>query len=291
MKNMTLAIALIISRSLLLQAGQKDSVNITDAEGKKQGYWIVVNNMKKPPLENFKNDAKVEEGKYVNDMKNGIWRTYFPNGNKSSEVTYVNNTMNGYAKTFYESGEIMEEGDWKSNKWAGNYTMKYPDGKIQHKFAFNVAGKTEGSQEYYNPDGILIMKGEKKNGKETGKWAYYDDKGNLEKEVTFNDGVPGETKIINTKPVNIPDALPVQVAPPPVVVKEADKPNMGGDWDGNGYQKLYNRNRQISKDGDFERFKLKNGKEYHYDENGILQRIAVWKKFKYVGEAPLPDEK
>lgn len=290
MNTWKFVIVLIISKSLLAQAGASDSLNVLDADGKKQGHWVVMNNMKKPPLPDYNSTQKVEEGKYKDDKKTGVWIMYFPNGNKRSEITWQNNSKNGYAKIYYETGEVMEEGDWKGSYWSGAYVMKYPNGNIQHKFNFNAGGKTEGPQEYHNEEGVLTMKGEKKNGKETGTWAYYDDKGKLVKEVTYNDGNIESTKIINAKPEYKPEPLPVQPVTVPIVAAKEEKPNMVEDWKGEGYMKLFNRNKQISKDGDFERFKLKNGKEYVYDENGIIQRIKVWKNFKYVGEAPIPKD-
>jgi antitoxin component YwqK of YwqJK toxin-antitoxin module len=50
---------------------------------------------------------------------------------------------------------------------------------------------------------------------------------------------------------------------------------------------LYNKNRQISKDGIFKDNRLMEGKAYIYDENGILIRIAIFKNGIYVGDAPI----
>ena len=56
---------------------------------------------------------------------------------------------------------------------------------------------------------------------------------------------------------------------------------------GEGYAKLFNMNKQISKEGEFKRYRLINGKDYIYSKDGILDRIAVYKDGRYVGEAPI----
>ncbi len=68
-----------------------------------------------------------------------------------------------------------------------------------------------------------------------------------------------------------------------VKARQGEKPNQGG-FDGNGYKKLYNRNRQIAKDGVFKNFRLIDGKDYEYDDNGLLLRIGIFKGGKYIGD-------
>ena len=50
-----------------------------------------------------------------------------------------------------------------------------------------------------------------------------------------------------------------------------------------GYHKTYNENKDIYMDGEFKAGKLWNGKHYIYDENGLLERIEIYKDGKYVG--------
>ena len=74
-------------------------------------------------------------------------------------------------------------------------------------------------------------------------------------------------------------------------VKDDEKPNEATKKEAakgptvlNGQYTLYNRNKQISKDGIFKDNRLIDGKSYIYDENGILQRVAVFKAGVYVGD-------
>ena len=51
--------------------------------------------------------------------------------------------------------------------------------------------------------------------------------------------------------------------------------------------KTYNENKDIYMDGEFKDAKLWTGKHYIYDENGLLERIEVYKDGKYVGNGVL----
>ena len=67
-----------------------------------------------------------------------------------------------------------------------------------------------------------------------------------------------------------------------VTAVKGDSPNQGG-VSGNGYNKLFNKNKQISKNGVFTNYRLIDGKYYKYDENGILFLIMIFKEGRYIG--------
>jgi antitoxin component YwqK of YwqJK toxin-antitoxin module len=54
-----------------------------------------------------------------------------------------------------------------------------------------------------------------------------------------------------------------------------------------GYNKLYNSQKQLWKDGEFKKCQLWNGKQYLYDKNGLLHRIIIYKEGKYRGDGQL----
>jgi antitoxin component YwqK of YwqJK toxin-antitoxin module len=66
-----------------------------------------------------------------------------------------------------------------------------------------------------------------------------------------------------------------------------DKPNEATKKVPDGYNKLYNVNKQISEDGEFKGGKLQNGKKYIYDKNGLLDKIEIYKAGKYAGDAQI----
>ena len=64
----------------LVSFSQNDTINYTDDQNKKQGYWIFTNKQKKLP--GYQPNQKVEEGYYINNKKDGKWVFYYRNGKK-----------------------------------------------------------------------------------------------------------------------------------------------------------------------------------------------------------------
>lgn len=273
----------------LAQSNSNDTLNQIDPSGLKQGYWIVYNSIKKLPA--YPTEAKVEEGKFSDSKKTGIWKVFFPEGTIKSEITYLNNRPTGYAKMFYSNGKIQEEGNWENSRWVGAYKSYYSNGQIFYDFTYTNTGKREGEQKYFYENGQIMMKGEMNEGKETGVWEEHYENGDLRAKKLFNSGTldPSNTEVYAPK-----QPLPIQkdesVAKGPAVMvdantektNEAQKP-----FDGNGYAKLFVQGARLSKDGEFQNFRLINGKDYIYNSDGILERISVYKNGKYIGDAPI----
>ncbi|MBL7918062.1 MAG: hypothetical protein JNM96_06670, partial [Bacteroidia bacterium] len=150
----------------LLQNG-KDTVNLIDATGKKQGKWVIMGKHK--PGDCYKSEQKIEEGNYKQNRKTGTWLEYYCNNNTKSQLTFINGRPDGYAIMYYENGNKKEEGDWKNNKWVGNYKLYYENGQVQHDFKFNQGGKREGVQTYNYENGQVAVQGNFANGKESGQ--------------------------------------------------------------------------------------------------------------------------
>lgn len=266
-----------------------DTINYVDANNLKQGLWKIFNHMKNLP--GYKPDQVVEEGYYKDSRKVGIWRRYYPNGNIKDEIEYNNNRPSGKYKIYYENGVLQEEGEWKNNRNVGTFKRYYENGNISQEFSFNESGKREGTQKYYYENGQLMIEGEWKEGKESGVLKEYYENGDLKAEKFFADGQldPEKTKTYEPKkPIEVKKEEPAPVANV-VVKKEEEKPNIGA-FDGNGYAKLYNLNKQISKDGIFKNYKLIDGKWYKYDENGILIKIEIYKNGRYVGDGVIEEK-
>lgn len=60
--------------------------NYTDANGKKQGYWIITNRMRNLP--GYDSNARIEEGEYYNNMREGEWIEYNADGSVKSRTTF-----------------------------------------------------------------------------------------------------------------------------------------------------------------------------------------------------------
>ncbi len=292
MRKLTLILFFVICKIGIAQSYEllnNDTINKVDVEGKKQGFWIIFNRTKKLP--DYKDDQKVEEGKYLDSKKEGLWKEFFANGNVKNKITFKGNRPNGYAIIYHDNGKISEEGLWKGNRWVGNYKLYYENGQVQQEFKFNETGKREGPQKYYYEDGQVMIEGNWAEGKESGILTEYYPTGEKKAEKNFNGGTldPATSKTYEPKKpiVEKPDE---PVAPKVVVDVKNEVPNIKTQvFNGEGKWTLYNKNKQISKDGIFSKYRLIDGKDYKYTDDGILIRIAIYKEGKYVGDGVMED--
>jgi antitoxin component YwqK of YwqJK toxin-antitoxin module len=280
--------ALSTAQSQSSELSGTDTINKIDIDGKKQGKWILMGKHK--PGTCFQPEQKAEEGKYQDNRKLGPWIEYYCNSNMKNKLTFTNGRPDGYAIMYHENGKISEEGNWKNNRWVGNYKLYYENGQVQHEFVFNQTGKREGAQKYFYENGEKAIEGNFINGKESGLIKEYYDNGDIKAEKNFMDGIVDLATIkefVNKKPLIKKSDVPLDNAPK-VIVKPDEKPNDAKATKGplvlNGPNILYNKNKQITKDGEFKDNRFMSGKAYFYDENGILQRVAVYKNGIYVGD-------
>ncbi len=286
-----IASKLVVAQTFELING-KDTINLTDVAGKRQGKWIVTNKLVNKPC--YTADQKVEEGKYTDGKKTGIWKEFYCNNNLKSEITYENNRPSGYAKMYHENGKMKEEGLWKNNRWVGDYKLYYENGQVQQAFKFNTSGKREGEQKYFYDNGQTMIEGSWAEGKESGMLREYYENGDIRSEKNFADGFMDVASVKNfepKKPIVKETVKEVIKDPTPIAPVDVKKEvvNSGKPFDGEGYYKLYNSNKQVSKDGTFHKNKLTDGKHYIYNTNGILTRIALYKDGKYVGDGVIEE--
>lgn len=284
-------VTLLVLTGFAAAQSANDTINKTDETGKRQGYWIITNAIAQLP--EYAPTSKVEEGRYIDARKEGLWRAYFPSGKQKSRITFKNNRPNGYAIIYHENGKVFEEGLWQNNRWVGAYKLYYDNGQVAQEFNFNPMGKREGAQKYYYENGQLMIEGTWAGGKESGLIKEYHENGDIKSEKYFNGGDIDPAKTRNYEPkkpvVEIPEPE-VAKKTPPIIPDKEEKPNLQV-FNGEGYWKLYNKNKQISKDGDFSKGRLINGKVYHYNSDGILQRIAIYKDGVYVGDGVIEEDK
>jgi len=252
-----------------------DTLNQIDSAGLKQGYWILYGKDKRLP--DYSPDQMVEAGRYVDNRKTGKWIKYFPSGKVKNEITYLNSRPHGPAKIYYPNGKVKEEGIWKGNKWHSQYKEYNEHGCIS-----------------YIPELRMHI-------------LYTDSTCDsiLQRYRIFVQGTHGRimSKLILNHVGEIVDTVLVE----DFELSPIEKKIMFR-WNGEGrtskefnYQKqkvscsgnntLYNKARQISRDGVFnEHCKLIEGKWYRYDRDGVLVRIEVYKNGKWIGDAPMPEK-
>lgn len=288
MKRFLLIVFFITYKISLAQSFEiynQDTINMIDANNLKQGFWIFWGKMKKLP--GYADDSKVEEGTFQNSRKVGLWKKYFPNGKVENEISYQNGRPNGRYVMYYPNGQVQEEAVWKGTKQVGTFKRYYENGNVAQEFTMNENGKKDGIQRYYYENGKIMIEGEFKNGQESGIIKEYYENGDLRAEKNFANGMldAASTKVYEPKkPLAKEEPEPVKAVGPPPVVNKADETVNMGSFNGNGYAKLFDGNKQVSKDGIFSNYRLVDGKHYIYDKNGILQRVAIYKNGAYVGD-------
>lgn len=112
----------------------RDTINLTDANGMKQGKWIQFGRYQNLVCSNSKQIT--EEGVYKNNKRTGLWIEYFCNGNFRNKITYTDGRPDGYKIIYRENGTVLAEGNWKFDHWVGKYKVICDDGK-----AFELEGK------------------------------------------------------------------------------------------------------------------------------------------------------
>lgn len=272
-----------------------DTINKVDQSNFKQGHWIYFGNMTNLP--EYKPEQKVEEGKYQDNRKDGLWVKYFPNEIIQSEITFSNNRPNGEYKIYYDNGQLQEQGVWKNNRNTGAFKRYHDNGQPQQEFVFNETGKRDGVQKYFHENGQLMIVGEIKEGKEIGEFKEFYPNGDLKSVKVFEEAgvlnaekskdfepVKPEVKIVETKN-DVPEKVTTQVT------KEEKVNEAVGFFNGEGNNTLYNKNKQVSQKGFFKGGRLKDGEKFIYDKDGILITVEKYKNFKYIGDGVIEDDK
>lgn len=273
-KLFSIILALCIVLGLQAQTSKVhngETINVTDANKKKQGKWVIFD----------KAGKKTDEGNYKDNKKEGIWKGYYTSGKIKHEITYVGNRPNGPAKFYYEDGVISEQGIWKINKWVGDYKYFHENGNLAYDWKYNESGKRTGEQKYYYDDGSLMIKGDWTDGKKQGTLKEFYSDGSVKSEMDFADG---KLNVASIKEYEIAEKPATKVVAPKsqTVQTKSTTTNKLGVFDRTGFYKTYNEHKKVDREGDFVNGKLMEGKRYFYDDNGNLTRTLVYKGGKVV---------
>jgi antitoxin component YwqK of YwqJK toxin-antitoxin module len=277
-------------------------LNRIDANGQRQGYWIIKGYMIEASA--YSANATVEEGHYINGNKEGLWKRYYPSGQVRNEITYRGDLPHGPYIIYYPNGQIEEQSNWQRNKNVGEFKRFYADGTPQQEFYFADNGKRNGEQRYYHDNGQLALVVSVVNGKEEGEMRRYTPEGKLKEVKVLRGGVvePGSEKKYKAPAPKIENAQPkVETAPKPeapaeepealpILMDDEVQPNTAHRFEPNGFNTLYNKSQQVTQTGTFRNGRLWNGKWYRYNQNGMLVKVEIYQEGRYIG-AGVMDEK
>lgn len=186
-------IFLLFSSNSVCQPEQ--SINQTDAQGRKQGHWI----KKYPhgtiqyegdfrdnhPVGEFRRyfeDSKLMSVLVYSDDGNEADATFYhPNGFISSKGKYINQLREGKWNFYSEITEeyLLNEEEYKANQRDGLSLKYYTDGSVVEKLTW-VNGKKEGEWLQYHPGGKLFIRSFYKNDLLNGRFEVWHENGNIQ---------------------------------------------------------------------------------------------------------------
>jgi len=265
---------------ITVQAAQAQQNNSVDARGLKQGAWIIQGSMLKDPA--YGPNAKVEEGAYINNEKEGLWKRYWPNGAVRSEIYFENGKPQGPYKLYYANGKLEEAGRWQDGKLTDRFQRYHSNGIIQEDLKYDEEGNRHGRQQYYHENGTLALEVDMQQGTEHGVQKRYDDQGQLMEERGFE---KGKSKAGAVKSYMTPQQTKAaQMGISNIGMDENRKTNDAQPFDPDGYNVLYDKNGHVCVTGDFMRGKLYNGRVFHYDADGLKTGTEIYTRGKSNGK-------
>jgi antitoxin component YwqK of YwqJK toxin-antitoxin module len=225
MRSISLITVLIASLSIHLY-GQVDTINQTDAQGQKQGYWekkstdgillyqgYFKDNKPVGEMRRYYETGELKailfykvnsdcvktalyydtgevagKGNYYKNLKDSLWSYYsYYTGSVTSTEFYSKGVKNGREKKYYPNGNISEEIDWVNDTKHGAWNQYFEDGTLKLQ-SFYSNNLVNGPYTFYWPNGKLYIKGIFINNKRDGKWLFYTDEGILKSEIVYVNG-------------------------------------------------------------------------------------------------------
>jgi len=185
-----------------------DTLNCVDRKGLKQGKWI----MKEAALRG--NPGYEEEGEFINDRKEGIWRRFTEAGDIETVQTYRWGLLDG-TSLYYTLQGLEREENWRAIDPEKLYdTLEVPD--------------------LYDPNVMrtVVVKNDGQSMKH-GKWTWFDPATGFEvkKEEYFRDSTVNSLAMFgvnkNNKSNPSDTSRTAKKAEKPAIVQEWEKKNSG----------------------------------------------------------------
>lgn len=227
----------------------------------------------------FRATDKVEEGKLFQSKKEGTWTTYFKTGKMKMIAEYKNGKPNGKFLKFYENGKPREKGIFVDNHYHDTLFRYYQNGNLESMVVYNEKGEENGTNKYFHDNGNLALEYERNENKIQNKISWYKEDASLKHQVEMKPF--GKTKPLfeNEDSYTFDNSL---VKKKVYSLRVAGPITKDTAFNPNGYNILYTKNDEIYEVGEFTNGSLVDGKLYQYDENGLLDKILVYKTGKFV---------
>lgn len=218
-------ILFLVSTSLMAQ-NSGDAVNVTDANGLKQGHWekfypesevrrytgqfkddkpfgkfiyyypsgqvqtvLIYRGDNRASAKNFHMNGKVlATGVYFGQLKDSTW-TYFNEYDEKLAVEhYIQGKLYGNCLKFHRNGQLLEERYFENSLENGPYKEYFENGQLAREGTY-VHGSLEGKAAFYHPNGQVRFEGEYVKDAKEGIWKTYDEEGNVTDERKYHKGI------------------------------------------------------------------------------------------------------
>ncbi len=167
---------------------QSDTLNKLNSKGQKQGYWIKTEKGK-----------KVYEGRFHNDVPQGVFKYYNPDGKITNISRFEKNGSVTYTTLYHPSGNISASGKYVNKQYDSVWTYLNDGGKKLKVESYKL-GVPHGIWQIFDPkDGILLDEKHFVDGKKHGPWRTFYTTGEPRFELKYvNDEATGEYKCFYT---------------------------------------------------------------------------------------------
>lgn len=124
--------------------GNLTSEGLYDVSGGRKGEWKYYG----------QNGNLLGKGIFENNLTQGIYTGFYPDGVTEWIGNYKNDTLVGYYANYHINGKIENQGGYKNGMQQGEWRFYYIDGSLK-SINFYHKGEFHGIQEYYGDDGKL----------------------------------------------------------------------------------------------------------------------------------------
>jgi serine phosphatase RsbU (regulator of sigma subunit)/antitoxin component YwqK of YwqJK toxin-antitoxin module len=166
----------------------KDTINILDANEKKQGKWRYSNQHFINNKENLQ--PNYIQGNYEDDNLAGIWNKYYSNDTLAIQFIAEKNKLTGNFKLFWPNGKLKSTGKWKplTRKFIGPVKSYDQNGIREIDLSYDTTGILDGNQIIYYPNGLMAVLTSTKNGKFDGQQIVFTEEGKVLLQRLYDEG-------------------------------------------------------------------------------------------------------
>ncbi|MGD8780480.1 MAG: toxin-antitoxin system YwqK family antitoxin [Ignavibacteria bacterium] len=143
----------------------------------------------------YENGEIKAEVNFKDGKRNGVSKIFFKNGTLKIQEDIVDDKRNGMTEAYYESGGLKERWNFMQGFPESNCTFYYSSGSLYATRNF-YKGKEEGPQKKFYESGKIMEEANFKNGELTGTFKQYAENGEVIKEIIYDSG---ETIVVPLK--------------------------------------------------------------------------------------------